>query len=144
VSILLDTSVLVAAMVEAHPRHTSALPWLQRAKSKAETGLVAAHSVAELYAVLTTLPVQPRITPAVAQELIQHDVLDILEVVPLSAEDYARVIKQLSQCGIVGGATYDALILQAAVRAGADQIVTLNDSDFLRVAPDLADRIVCL
>lgn len=140
--ILLDTSVLVAAMVEAHPRHISALPWLQRAKAKADTGLVAAHSVAELYAILTMLPVQPRITPALAQELIRRNVLDILEVVALSAEDYARVIARLSECGIVGGATYDALILQAGVKAGVDQILTLNEGDFRRVAPDLADRIV--
>jgi predicted nucleic acid-binding protein len=106
--------------------------------------LVAAHSLAELYAVLTTLPLQPRITPAVAQELIRHDVLDILEVVALSAEDYAQVIKQLSERGIVGGATYDGLILQAAAKAGADQILTLNESDFRRVSPELADRVVTL
>jgi predicted nucleic acid-binding protein len=59
VSTLFDTSVLVAAMVEAHPNHTAALPWLQRAKPGLVTGLVAAHSLAELYAVLTTLPIQP-------------------------------------------------------------------------------------
>jgi len=27
--VLLDTSVLVAAMVEAHPAHEKSLPWLQ-------------------------------------------------------------------------------------------------------------------
>ena len=140
--LLLDTSVLVAAMVEAHPMHASALPWLRRAKEKLDTGLAAAHSIAELYAILTTLPVRPRIVPAIAYELINHDVLDILEVVSLSAEDYIAVIKRLSELGISGGATYDALILQAAAKAGADQIVTLNESDFRRVAPDLADRII--
>jgi hypothetical protein len=36
-------------MVEAHPGHASALPWLQRAKEKADAGLVAAGSIAELY-----------------------------------------------------------------------------------------------
>jgi len=143
VRLLLDTSVLVAAMVEAHPMHASALPWLQRAKEKRDAGLVAAHSIAELYAILTTLPVRPRVVPAIAHELIKHDVLDILEVVTLSSEDYVTVIKRLSELGISGGATYDALILQAAAKAGADQIVTLNDSDFRRVAPNLADRIVC-
>lgn len=71
--ILLDTSVLVAAMVEAHPAHTQALPWLQKAQAGADTWLVAAHSLAELYAILTTLPVRPRILPAVARELIQRN-----------------------------------------------------------------------
>ena len=31
--ILFDTSVLVAAIVEPHPMHGRALPWLQRAKA---------------------------------------------------------------------------------------------------------------
>jgi predicted nucleic acid-binding protein len=61
VRILLDTSVLVAAMVEAHPAHMRALPWLQKAQGGTDTWLVAAHSLAELYAILTTLPVRPRI-----------------------------------------------------------------------------------
>lgn len=54
--VLFDTSVLVAAMVESHPGHRRALPWLQGAKSGRVTFLVTAHTLAELYAVLTRLP----------------------------------------------------------------------------------------
>ncbi|MBI3241476.1 MAG: PIN domain-containing protein [Chloroflexi bacterium] len=140
--ILLDTSVLVAAMVEAHPAHSAALPWLQRAKGGIDTGLVAAHSLAELYAILTTLPVEPRILPSIALELIKHNVLDMLEVVFLSGDDYATLISRLAGLGIVGGATYDALILHAASKANVDQVITLNEKDFRRVYPELADRIV--
>ena len=140
--ILLDTSVLVAAMVEAHPAHERTLPWLQRVKTETDTGLVAAHSLAELYAILTTLPLQPRILPSVARQLIRHNVLDIFEVVALSDEDYATVIDHLSNLGIVGGATYDALILHAASKADANQVVTLNEKDFRRVYPTLADKII--
>jgi predicted nucleic acid-binding protein len=114
--------VLVAAMIEAHPAHAQALPWLHRMKARADTGLVAAHSLAELYAVLTTLPLQPRIPPTMAQELIKRNVLDILEVVPLSDEDYVAVIDHLSRLGIVGGATYDALILYSASKAYVDRV----------------------
>ena len=42
----------------------------------------------------------------------------------------------------VGGATYDALIIHAALKANADQILTLNTRDFRRVYPELADKIV--
>lgn len=140
--ILLDTSVLVAAMVEAHPAHERALPWLQRARDAENVGLVAAHSLAELYAILTTLPVQPRISSAVAHQLIEHNVLDMFQVVSLSDQDYATIIEHLSDLGIVGGATYDALILCAALKAEADQVITLNERDFRRVYPDIADRII--
>jgi len=129
-------------MVEAHPAHERALTWLKRVTTGPDTGLVAAHSLAELYAVLTTLPVQPRISPTAARQLIRHNILDVLEVNALSGQDYAEVIEQLSALGIAGGATYDALILRAAANANVDQIVTLNEKDFRRASPNLADRIV--
>lgn len=61
--VLFDTSVLVAALVKPHPAHTRAFPWLKKAKSGELTMIVSSHTLAEIYAVLTTLPVSPRITP---------------------------------------------------------------------------------
>lgn len=141
-NILFDTSVLVAAMVEAHPMHERALPWLQRVQAGLDVGIIAAHSIAELYAVLTKLPVRPRISPAVAQRLIQQNVLEICRVVSLSEDDYVAILGHLSDTGIVGGATYDALILYAALKADVDCVVTSNETDFRRIYPDLADKIV--
>jgi len=139
--ILLDTSVLVAALVEEHPMHGRALSWLIRIKERADIGIVAAHTIAELYAVLTRLPFQPRISPSLAQHLIQQDVLVNCQVVVLSQQDYEAVVTHLAQVGIVGGAVYDALILYAAAKADVDRIVTLNKNDFCRIYPDLADKV---
>jgi len=61
------------------------------------------------------------------RQLIRHNVLHRFEVVFLSDEDYVAVIDHLSDLGIVGGATYDAVILHAAAKARADQVVTLNE-----------------
>lgn len=94
--VLLDTSLLVAAMVEVHPLHSSALPWLQRVKAGTHTGFVAAHSIAELYSILTTLPVQPRITPVIARRLIHNNVINMCNVVSLSKDDYATIVDHLS------------------------------------------------
>lgn len=140
--VLLDTSVLVAAMVEAHPAHARALPWLQRARRQEVKVVVAAHTLAELYAVLTRLPVQPSISPAVAWQLIRENVLTTFEVIALSEQDYRSVLESLSRRGITGGATYDALIAHAASKAAVDQLVTLNEKDFSRIYPDLAERII--
>jgi predicted nucleic acid-binding protein len=115
---------------------------LQRIKDKADVGLVAAHSLAEMYAVLTTLPVRPRIPPAMALRLIQENVLETCEVVSLSEQDYRTLIQHLADAGIIGDATYDALLLHAAWKAGVDQVVTLNAADFRRVYPALKDKIV--
>ncbi|MBI3909648.1 MAG: PIN domain-containing protein [Armatimonadetes bacterium] len=139
--ILLDTSVLVAAIVEAHPAHERALPWLQRIRSSSDAGLISAHSLAEVYATLTTLPLRPRLSPETALRLIRDNILSAFEVVPLSDDDYVAVINHLAGLGVTGGAIYDALIMHAAAKSSADQVVTLNDRDFRRVCPALADRI---
>jgi predicted nucleic acid-binding protein len=81
VRVFFDTSVLVAAMVASHPSHLLALLRLQQVKDGTDQGIVVGYSVAELYAILTRLPVQPRITSATAQQLIKHNVLDVCEVV---------------------------------------------------------------
>lgn len=140
--ILLDTSVLVAAMVEAHPAHERGKMWFNRVTSGTDKGIVASHSIAELYAILTTLPVQPPISASDAEQLIQKNVAEKLEVISLSSEDYLQVVNQLAEIGIVGGATYDALILRAAENARVDLVVTLNEQDFRRVNPNLADKVV--
>jgi predicted nucleic acid-binding protein len=75
VKVLLDTSIFVAAMVEAHPAHERALPWLQRVKAETDSVVVAAHSVTELYVILTTLPVRLRISPMAARRPIGENVL---------------------------------------------------------------------
>ncbi len=140
--VLFDTSLLVAAMVEGHPTHGMALPWLQRVKAKLDAGLVAAHTLAELYAILTRLPLNPHIPPALALQLIQSNVLDTCEVVALSKEDYVTLLSHLVNLGIAGGAVYDALLLHAAWKSGVDQVVTLNAADFRGVYPALADKII--
>jgi predicted nucleic acid-binding protein len=139
--ILLDTSLLVAAMVEVHPAHSSALPWLQGVKDGAHEGFVAAHSIAELYSILTTLPIRPRIAPVVAWSLINHNVIDLCDVVSLSEEDYTAVMDHLSELGLIGGVTYDALILYAGIKTGVDRVITLNEKDFRKVYPHFAERL---
>jgi len=64
------------------------------------------------------------------------------EVLPLSAEDYRAVLKHLSEEGITGGVAYDAVILYAAIEGKADCVVTLNEGDFRRIYPQMAEQIV--
>jgi predicted nucleic acid-binding protein len=134
--VFFDTSVLVAASVEPHPMHERSLVWVKRAKAKELEMLVASHTLAELYGVLTTLPVRPRITPDTALRLIMENVRKISKIVPLSVSDYEATIERLAELGISGGAVYDALIARAAEKSDAERILTLNGSDFERVWPE--------
>lgn len=129
-------------MVEGHPRHADALPWLLRVQQNAEVGLVAGHTLVELFAVLTRLPVHPRISPPTAAHLIRTNVLANCEVVTLSPSDYAALLEHVADLGIAGGAVYDAILMHTAQKSDVDQIVTLNESDFRRVYPVLAGKVV--
>jgi len=141
VKVLTDTSVLVAAMVDSHPSHERALPWLQRAKRGEVELAVCTHTLAELFAVLTTLPVRPKIGPDLARRLIRENVESAGVVVDLGGDDYRAVLDSQTALGLRGGSVYDAVAARAARIWGADQLLTLNERDFRRAWPEAANRI---
>ncbi len=140
-TVFADTSTLVAAMVQSHPAHERALPWLQKAKAGEIRLAVATHTMAELYAVLTRLPLRPRIGPAVARRLIRENVEAVSRVVELTSDDYTAVLDRMVELALSGGVIYDALAAHAAGKANATRLLTLNESDFRRVWPDGKERI---
>jgi predicted nucleic acid-binding protein len=131
--VLFDTSTLIGAMVEGHPDHERCLPWLERARRGTLEFLVAAHTIAELYAVLSTYPTRPRISPAAAARLVRENVARQASLIPLTGSDYEAVIIQLAERVLPGGVVYDALIARAALKGRAERLVTLNPRDFLRI-----------
>jgi predicted nucleic acid-binding protein len=137
--IVLDASVLVAACVASHPEHAACRRWVQRA-AKGEIHLVvAAHSLAETYAVLSSLPLSPRISPDLAARLVEQNVVSHAgSVVALSATEYRQALRRLAAGGFSGGVTYDMLVVAVADKARAAEIVTLNRRDFDRLAPGRA------
>ena len=137
--VLFDTSVIVAGIIRPHPSHARALPWLKKAIAGEISMIVSSHTLAELYVVLTTLPVSPRITPDAAWSLIQENILGKAEIAAVSAGDYKTVIRNMKEAGFSGGIVYDALICSSAIKAHAEILLTLNGSDFrrLRAAEDL-------
>ena len=138
---LFDTSVLVAGIVEAHPMHSRCLNWLQRAKAGDFEFLVVSHSLAETYAVLTTLPVKPRISPALGLRLVHSNIEKAAKIVPLTTADYRATIKKMADMGLSGGTVYDALIATAAQRSSVARLLTLNPNDFHRVWPQGQDIV---
>ena len=133
---LFDTSVLVAASVEGHPMHRRALPWLKRARSGEVELHVAAHSLAETYAVLTALPIRPRISPTTAARIIRENIEKSAKLVALTASEYRGVIHDLAVLGVSGGVVYDAIIARSAAKAGVECLLTLNPDDFIRAWPE--------
>ena len=111
-SVVFDTSVLVAGLVEAHPAHRAAFPWIRRVQAGQLRGLMAVHSLAETYSVLTTLPHQPRIAADAALRLIRRS-LRRFKLVSLGARDYSATVCTMAEARLVGGIIYDALVARA-------------------------------
>lgn len=131
--IRLETSVLVPALVEDLPEPARAANALRDTLAD-DDACVATHALAELYAVLTTLPMSPRITPGQAGQLVRRNVSSRMAVVTLDESDYEAVLERATALGLSGGVVYDALHLRTAEKADADRLVTFNRRDFERFA----------
>jgi predicted nucleic acid-binding protein len=141
VKVLFDTSVIVAAIIEAHPRHEESLPWLQKVKNNEIEGVISSHASIELYSVLTSLPVSPRISPALARQLIRENIFKSFGLITCTKNDHISLLQRLVENQIIGGASYDGLIAYAAEKAKVDKLLTLNSEDFLIVNPSAASII---
>lgn len=122
----LDTSVLVAALVEDESHHEACLALLSRRKPAAST-----HALAETFSTLTGGRLGLRVAPDVATELVESSLLPHLRLVELRATEIAKVLRQTAAAGVRGGAVYDFLHLAAARKAGAQVLYTLNARNFL-------------
>lgn len=140
VKALFDTSTLVAAFLSNHPKHQACTPWLRQVQTGQIQGYIANHTLAEIYAVLTRLPIRPIISPQLAQQLIQEN-LKNFKSITFSTEDYERVIHRMVNLNLTGGAIYDALIAQAAINANVDLLLTLNPSHFTRLQEEVAHLV---
>ena len=140
--VFLDTTVLVAASERSHPHHVQALPVLQRIVDARDKGSISIHSIAELFAALTRLPVQPRIHPTEAVRIISTNVLPHFEVISIGKRQYLDALKVVSDGGWAGAKIYDVLILGCAEKSNAERIYTFNIGDFRQLASaDLLDKI---
>src|ERR1700676_4337440 len=96
-----DTNVLIAAFLTNHPQHNSARPVIERVKARTDEGWVAAHSLAEAYAVLTRLPGSNLVAPGIAWQLISENTVKSFSLVTLSAKEYAKALESASTTGVV-------------------------------------------
>jgi predicted nucleic acid-binding protein len=133
-----DTSVLIAAFWGGHVHHASSVTRLGAANKKHSA--CGTHSLAEVYAVMTALPVKPAIPPEQAL-LFLAEVRDRLTPVSLDGEEYFAAIQKSAERGFASGRVYDALLLACAAKVRAQTIYTWNVKHFQALAPELAARI---
>jgi predicted nucleic acid-binding protein len=133
--VLFDTNLLIASAFMNHPQNKIAAIQVERVFNQEITGFLSTHTIAEFYGVATRYPPSPM--PALIAREFLDDTLQYFEIVELNASDYRAVIARVSQLKLVSGAVFDALIAQAGLKAGVDQILTFNPKHFSRLGEDI-------
>ena len=133
-----DTSVLIASFWGGHVHHQASVARLGAANKKQSACGV--HSLAEVYAVMTALPVKPLIPPEQAL-LFVEEVRNRLNLVSLNGEEYFAAIERTAARAFGGGRVYDALLLACAAKSGARTIYTWNLKHYHALAPETTAQI---
>ena len=109
---------------------------IERRERSNEQLVIAAHSLAETYAVLTRLPARHRLRAADALALIERNWGDT-PIVHLAGSEMWSALQEAERRALIGGQMYDVLIAVAALKAHASTIVTWNVRHFTAFAPSI-------
>ena len=116
----LDTTVIVAALLAAHPAH-------RRSHAALKGGFSDTHAMAEAFRVLTAAYKIPASQAADAVLSLPAKFWRAVEL-----EDYQHAVQRCADAGVSSGAVYDAVHASVARREKAGKILTHNTADFLR------------
>lgn len=133
-----DTSVLIGAFWRGHPHHETSLKLVSAANKRRSA--CAAHTLAEVYATMTALPVKELILSDQALLFVQ-EARNRCTIVTLTEDEYYTTIEQAVARGLASGRVYDALLLCCAAKVKAEIIYTWNIKHFRVISSSIADRI---
>jgi predicted nucleic acid-binding protein len=132
VSVFLDTSVLLAGLVDFGPQSAPAQsPMHAVAGRHVDAPATAWHCCLEFFSVATRLPPEFRLTSADAVRLLEEEVFGRMTVHDLPPTDRSPMLRAATRDAIIGGRIYDAHIADVARAAGARVVVTDNRRHFL-------------
>ncbi len=132
VTAFLDTSVLLAGLIDFGPQSAPAQSLLHAVAEKRVSGAATAwHCCLEFYSVSTRLPPEFRLDPADAAILLEEEIFARMAVHDLPAAERLPALRAAARDRIGGGRIYDAHIAEIARTAGAEVVVTDNRRHFL-------------
>ena len=132
VSVFLDTSVLLAGLIDFGPQSAPAQSLLHAvAEKRANEPATAWHCCLEFFSVATRLPPEFRVAPADAVLLLQEEVFARMAIHDLPATGRLPMLQAAAHDTIAGGRIYDSHIAEVARAAGATVVVTDNRRHFL-------------
>ena len=132
VNVFLDTSVLVAGLIDLGAQSTPAHLLMHAvAEKNVAPASTAWHCCLEFFSVSTRLPAEFRLAPADAAKLIEEEIFGRMIVHDLPSGERLPMLRAAAHDAIGGGRIYDAHIAEVARAAKATVIVTDNRRHFL-------------
>jgi len=132
VTTFLDTSVLLAGLIDFGPQSAPAQSLLHAVAEKQVPGAGTAWDCClEFLSVSTRLPPEFRLAPADAARLVEDEIFTRMTVHDLPEADRLPMVRAAAREGIAGGRIYDAHIAEVARAAGASVVITDNRRHFL-------------
>ncbi len=130
--------MLVPAFYGDHEHHDPSIEiFLRHEKPDACCG---AHSLAEVYSVLTGMSGKERVGPDEAM-LFLGNIRERLTIIALTDEEYFECVETSTVLGIRGGMIYDAVLARCALKSQAETIYTWNIKHWKRLGPEIASRL---
>jgi predicted nucleic acid-binding protein len=133
---LLDTSCLAAAVCAWHEHHEATRKEIARRQARGEVLVLAAHSLAEAYSVLTRLPEPHRLRPEDALAVLEANWSET-RLVALGGSEYRGLLRRCRDSDIGGGGVYDAVIAACARKGRVATLLTWDVSGFERFLEDV-------
>ena len=131
-SIFLDTSVILAGLIDFGPQSAPAQSLMHAvAERRVQSPGTAWHCCLEFYSVATRLPPEFRVSPVEAVTLLEEEVFGRLAIHDLPAVDRLPMLRGAAHDAIAGGRIYDSHIADVARASGARVVVTDNRRHFL-------------
>lgn len=132
VSVFLDTSVLVAGLIDFGPQSAPAQSLMHAvAEKRVSAPATAWHCCLEFFSVATRLPPEFRVAPSDAAVLLEEEVFGRMAVHELPASDRLPMLRGAARDAIAGGRLYDTHIADIARAVGAAVVVTDNRRHFV-------------
>jgi predicted nucleic acid-binding protein len=132
VRIFLDTSVLLAGLVDFGPQSAPAQSLMHAiAEGRVTEPATAWHCCLEFFSVATRLPPEFRVAPADAVLLLQEEVFARMTVYDLPAGDRLAMLRAAAHDAIAGGRIYDAHIAEVARAISTSVVITDNRKHFM-------------
>jgi predicted nucleic acid-binding protein len=131
-TVFLDTSVLLAGLVDFGPQSAPAQSLFRAlAEKRIPPPTTAWHCCLEFFSVATRLPPEYRIQPEDATVLVEQEVIARMAVHDLPGAARLPMLRTAAHDAVSGGRIYDAHIAEVARSAGAAVVVTDNRGHFL-------------